>query len=319
MMASNRAPVRRPKGEGLPRRWWILALALFLVFDIVLVGLALNSNRTPSSSGVKTPTSTSTPTATSTPSTTPSAAAAPSVAVPQRLLAAVSADVAWRGTVGTCPGGPASLEYTSDGGATWKPSDPAPATGANTLVRVVPESSSEANVVTLNADCAPQLVGTFVAGDAWEDYSANLGSYWYVNPADRAAVHAPNGTVAAPCAAVVAIATRSTSDAAVLCADQKLHITTEAGAKWSGAVDIPGAVAIDGTEAGYVIAVSVQGECSGPSVTVLADGATSAPVGCFGDAAPAGQTAISAGDDGALWLWAGANFARSTDGGTTWD
>ncbi|MET0885784.1 MAG: hypothetical protein ABWX92_04970 [Mycetocola sp.] len=230
----------------------------------------------------------------------------------------MSTDVAWRGAVGTCPGGPSALEYTSDGGATWNAVDPAPETGANTLVRVVPESSSEANVVTLNGECAPQLVGTFVAGEAWEDYSANLNSYWYVNPSDRASIHAPGGAAPAPCPSVVAVATRSTTEAAVLCADQTLHVTTDGAAQWSAAIPVPGAVALDGAENGYVVAVAAQGECVGTSVVMLAEGAAGAPVGCFGEASAPGQTAVAAAEDGTLWLWAGAGFSRSTDGGATW-
>jgi hypothetical protein len=321
-MPSSRALVRRTKGEGLPRRWWILALALFLAFDIALVVFALNANRLPTGAGAQSPSPPSatltSPSPSPTPSATPTSTVTPTAAVPQRLLAAASADVAWRGAVGSCPGGPSALEYTADGGDNWKAVDPAAATGANTLVRVVPASPFEANVVTLDAECSPQLVGTFVAGDGWEDYSSNLGSFWFVNPADRAAIQSPDGAVAAPCDSVVALATRSTTEALILCANQTLFETTAGGADWSAPVKVPGAVAIDGSADGYVVAVAAQGDCAGTSVVRLINGAPSAPVGCFGGATRPGQLALAAADGGALWLWAGENFARSTDGGTTW-
>jgi photosystem II stability/assembly factor-like uncharacterized protein len=315
-VASNRAPVRRPRGEGLPRRWWFVALALFLALDIALVVFALNANRTSGGAGGQTP---APPSSTSpAPSATATPAVAPRAAVPQRLLAAVSADVAWRGAIGACPDGPSALEYTNDGGETWNLVDPAPATGATALVRVIPVSPSEANVVSLDGDCAPQLVGTFVAGDAWEDYSSNLGSYWFVNPSDRSTIHSPDGTVAAPCGSVVSIATRSSSDAVVLCADQTVFETITGGKEWSAAITVPGAVAVDVSADSSIVAVSAQGECAGISVVTLTDASPSAPLGCLGEVVAPGQTALAVADDGTLWLWAGEIFARSTDGGATW-
>ncbi|SFN36017.1 hypothetical protein [Mycetocola miduiensis] len=316
-MGTNRAFVRRHNGEGR-RRWWILALSLFLLFDIALVAFALNANSARTATGELRLSSTASASTTPTPSVTPTLTVAPTVAVSQRLLAAISVDVAWRGVVGTCPDGLSELEYTNDGGESWAVVDPARATGANTLVRVALGSTSEAHVVTLDGECAPQLVGTFVAGEAWEDYSSNLGSYWYVDPADRGNIHAPDGTVAAPCESVVAIATRSSSEAVALCADQALFATSDGGAEWSSTISVPGAVAIDASADGYVIAVAAQGGCVGTSVVMLAGGEPSEPVGCFGEAAPSGQTSLAAAGDNALWLWAGDNFAQSTDGGETW-
>jgi hypothetical protein len=314
---ANKTFARRNKGEGR-RRWWMLGLAAFLLVDIALVVFALNDDRDPSATARLKPASSA---STST-NPIPSGAVVPVVeataAAPQRLLAAVSADVAWRGIVGTCPGGPSELEHTNDGGASWNTVDPAGATGANTLVRLVPASAAEAKVVTLDDECLPQLVGTFVAGDAWEDYTSNLGEYWYVDPADRTDVHSPAGTVAAPCGSVVAMAARSSSGSAVLCADQTLFETSNGGVDWSEAISAPGAVALDTSANGYVIAVAAQGDCSGTSVVVLAGGAPTEPVGCFGEAAPSGQTSLAVADDDTLWLWAGDAFAQSTDGGETW-
>ncbi|WP_411720988.1 hypothetical protein [Mycetocola sp.] len=322
-MASSKSFVRRPASEGR-RRWWIVALGLFLVFDIALVAFALNANSRPTATADRSsvepasPSTALTPSATPTPSATSTSSVAPVVAVPQRLLAAVNGDVAWRGVVGACSDGSSELEYTADGGATWNVADPAPATGATALVRVVPESSSEANVVTLDAECSPQLVGTFVAGDAWEDYSSNIGSYWYIDPADRAKVHSPGGTVAAPCDSAVAIATRSSSEALVLCANQTLFETTTSGAEWSSAINVPGVVAVAGSEDGYVVAVVAQGECAAASIVALSGETASVPRGCFGEEVTAGQTALAVADDGTMWLWADERIARSDDGGTTW-
>jgi hypothetical protein len=296
----------------------MVALALFLVLDIALIVVALNANSAPTVTAGQTPEAPATAPVSTTPPGTPPPTLAPTVAVPQRLLAAISADVAWRGVAGTCPAGTSELEYTKDGGESWDAVDPARATGANTLVRLVPASSSEARVVTLDDECSPQLVGTFVAGEEWEDYTSNLGAYWYVDPADRANVHTPAGVVAAPCSSVVAMATRSSSEAVVLCADQELFNTRDGGTEWSAATSVPGAVAVDASVDGYIVAVAAQGTCTGTSVVTLIDGAPSSPVGCMGESVPAGQTALAAAVDDTLWLWAGESFAQSTDGGETW-
>jgi photosystem II stability/assembly factor-like uncharacterized protein len=296
----------------------MVALALFLVLDIALVVFALDANRVPSANAGQTPGAPAKPSASPAPSGTPTPTVAPIAVEPQRLLAAISADVAWRGAIGSCPNGPSELEYTTDGGASWDAVDPRNATGANTLVRLIPSSSSEARVVTLDDDCSPQLVGTFVAGEEWEDYTFNLGAYWYVDPADRTNVHTPAGFVAAPCESVVAMATRSSTEAVVLCADQALFTTTDGGAKWSAAISVPGAVAIDASARGYIVAVAAQGTCTGTSVVTLIDGVPSSPVGCMGEPVLAGQTALAAAVDDTLWLWAGESFAQSTDGGETW-
>jgi hypothetical protein len=317
-VASNRALVRRPQGHGLPRRGWIVAIGLFLVLDIALVALALNGNRSPTAAGelaLESPGLSAVPSESGAPAPT----VAPTAAVPQRLLAAINADVAWRGVVGSCPDGQSELEYTVDGGESWEVVDPAGTTDANTLVRLVPASSTEAHVVTLDDECSPQLLRTFVAGEAWEDYTSSLGSYWYVGPADRANVHSPYGTIPGPCGSVVAVAPRSSSEALVLCADQALFETRDAGAEWSTAISVSGAVAIDASNGGYVVAVAAQADCAGVSVVALTDGLPSAALGCSGDGSPDGQTSLAVADDDTLWLWAGEHFLRSTDGGETWN
>jgi hypothetical protein len=316
-VASNRAFVRRHTGEGR-RRWWTLGLGLFLALDIALVAYALNANNTPATTAGITPAAPASHPAEPAASESSTPVVAPTAAVPQRLLAAVNADVAWRGVIGTCPDGQSQLEYTDDGGDSWDAVDPAVATGANTLIRVVPASRSEARVVTLDDQCSPQLAGTFVAGEAWEDYSSDLGSYWYLNPADRAHIHAPDGPVAAPCESVVAIATRSPLEAVALCADQGLFETNNGGAAWSTTISVPGAVALDASTDGYVVGVAGQGDCAGISVVMLLGTVPAEPMGCFGEAAPSGQTSLAAAGDDTLWLWAGDIFAQSTDGGETW-
>ncbi|PWC07593.1 hypothetical protein [Mycetocola zhujimingii] len=311
---AHKAFVRRPQREGLSKRWSVIGLSLFVVLDVLLVGAALDAQRGPEVVEQIQAVPSSPPSA----EPTATAAVSANAVRPQRVLAAASGDVAWRGTIGPCPGGTAALEYTDDGGATWKTVDPAAETGAAAVVRVVPESESAANVVTLDAGCSPQLVGTFVAGDAWADHSPRLGSYWYLDPKNVAAIQSPAGMVAAPCSSAVMIATRSTDEAAVLCADETVFRTTDAGSTWSAAIFVPGAVALSGAPDGYIAAVAGQGECGGTSVLAITDSRPGALAGCAGETSAPGQTVVSVSDDGTFWLWSGDVFARSTDGGLTW-
>ena len=128
-----------PPGGG--RRWAFAGLIAFVIVDLVLVGWAMSSvHATPS--GTKDVSSTSathstTPRPTPTATTTPQAAI-PNAVAPTRVLAALNDTVAWRATTGACPATPATLEHTSDGGATWKSSDAAGPTGASTVLRIFP-------------------------------------------------------------------------------------------------------------------------------------------------------------------------------------
>ncbi|MEB0307655.1 hypothetical protein QN345_20395, partial [Cryobacterium sp. 10I1] len=72
------------------------------------------------------------------------------------------------------------------------------------------------------AGCAPEVVKTFVSGDNYKAYPEQVGTSWYVNPANRAVVHAPAGQHPAPCDAVVSLAPRSDTAAAALCGDGRL-------------------------------------------------------------------------------------------------
>lgn len=317
----------RGRAPGLPssvgRRWAIGGIITFVIVDLVLIGWAMSSvNATqsgpksaPATSSAHTTTPRPTPAATATPQ-----AAIPNAVAPTRVLAALDDRVAWRATTGACPATPATLEHTSDGGATWKPSDAAGPTGASTVLRVTVASSTEAAAITLDSsNCAPQYIRTYVSGDNWATYSDQLMGSWYIEPATPTAVHSPNGDVTAPCGAMVGLAVKDPSNAAVLCADHTVYRTTDAGKSWGKPLAVPGAVALGATASGYATAATDVSGCAGVAVSNF-DEATGGPTqaGCFATSVPQPGTVAVASGGSTLWLWAGDALVRSSDGGSTW-
>jgi hypothetical protein len=308
-----------PRDLSRRRAWVYFAVAVFLIVDIALVVLALNSAHpgTPRDTLRPIPTFTAqAPSPSPAQSATTSARAVPST----RVLAAFDGTTAWRATTGACPATPASPELTTDSGATWKKTDATGPTKVTAIQRIFVGGKDLAMMVGLNqADCTPALIKTFVAGRSYAAYPKELAGTWFVNPADRSSVHSPAGVFASPCS-VIALAPRDAKTAAVLCDDHTVHMTTDAAATWLIRVDAPGAVALAASDTGYFAAALDQVGCAGVQVTGVNTNATSNP-GCYPiDAAAdslAAKVAVSAAG-GTLWLWAGDSVARSTDNGATW-
>jgi hypothetical protein len=179
---------------------------------------------------------------------------------------------------------------------------------------------TETSLVTLDvSSCSPQVVDTYVAGEEWANYPERANARWFMNPANRAVVHTPNGVVAAPCASVSAFAARSTTVAALLCADGTFLRTTDSGSTWGAALALPGAVNLAAAGEGYVVVVQGQAECAGLQVLTGGEAADTplSITGCREAAFNPGDVAVSSGG-GTLWLWAGDAVSRSNDGGATW-
>lgn len=310
---------------GAGRRWVIAGITAFVAADLVLVGWAMNSvSATPSApEGIaSTPVLSPTPT---TPSPTPpvaaSSSAIPNAIAPTHVLAALDGTVAWRATTGPCPQTSATLQLTTDGGATWKPSDASGPTGASSVLRITVRSTTEADAITLDdTACAPQYIGTYVSGDNWATYPDELAGSWYFDPKAPTVVHAPRGSnVATPCKIVVGLAAKDASNAAVLCSDHTLYRTANAGTTWGKPLAVAGAVALAATADGYAIAATDLASCAGVAVSRVSwasGGAASAA--CFhAPLLQPGTVAIASGGS-TLWLWAGDALARSSDGGSTW-
>lgn len=316
-----------PRDSSRRRIWVYVAVAAFLLVDILLVAWALTGARADAkvSAHRPIPTYSATPRTdvpTATPEPTPEIT--PIVSVPPaRILAALDETTAWRALTGECPEATASPELTTDSGETWKSTDATKSTEVTALQRIRVNGPRVASMLGFSQDgCEPQFVKTYVAGDSFKSYPEEVDSSWYVNPADRATVHSPTGDVAAPCDSVIALAPRDADAAAVLCADQTIHATTDGAATWAKSVAVPGAVNLTVTQTGYIYTAVGLPECAGVQLIALsAKPLKITPTGCLPVETPAetmpGNVAVSEAA-GTVWLWAGDVFKRSQDEGATW-
>lgn len=255
-------------------------------------------------------------------STPPPTAAAQPVPVPGRLLLALSATAAWRAPVGACPGTPITLEYTTDGGATWKPSTSAGALGATAVLDL--ERGASGAVIAIGQvpdDCAPRELTTVNRADKWKPNPTPIGA-WYVTPGSPTQVTSPTGVLATPCAAVVDVRVGVDQNVAVLCNDERLFRSKDAGVTWDMGLWVPGARGLGSNRQGYLVAAMGTPMCAGIVLEVFSP--SMAPrdrtvVGCHEtDADPAATpVSISVAAD-AVWLWAGDQIVALTRNGATW-
>jgi hypothetical protein len=306
------------KDPSRRRVWVYVAVAVFVLADIALVGVALNSTRSDAASTVAVVRP-----AVVAPVGTPTATPALTPIPPTRILSALDATTAWRAQTGVCPAASASPELTTDSGITWKKTDASGPTQVTALQRITVTSQSAATMVGFaKVDCAPELVRTFVGGDSFRSYPDQLDAAWYVYPGDRAAVHSPIGAAKAPCAAVVVLAPRDAKNAAVLCGNGEVYATADAAVTWSDPVAAPGALNITSTNSGYLAATVGRSECAGIQLLSLSTDLASTPTGCYPVVEPVktlvGTVAVSSAA-GTIWLWAGNSVVRSLDGGATWN
>ncbi|HYI34697.1 MAG TPA: hypothetical protein VEX88_14640 [Glaciibacter sp.] len=311
---------RRP--APVSRMWPRFLLGGLLLAVIVLVVGAL-AVTTPSDSagpagagdniGVPAPFETASPAAT---------AAAQPIPVPARLLLALSSTAAWRAPTGSCPGTPITLEYTTDGGATWKPSTSAGALGATSVLDL--ERGASGAVIAIGQvpdDCAPRELTTVNRADKWKPNPTPLGA-WYVAPGSPASVTSPTGVIAAPCPAVADVRAGVEQNVAVLCTDERLYRSKDAGVTWDTGIWVPGARALGSNRQGYLVAAMGTPMCGGVVLEVFSP--SMAPrdrtvVGCHEtDADPAATpVSISVAAD-AVWLWVGDQIVALTRNGATW-
>ena len=296
----------------------VVAIILLTALVGALVVIALTQNRDITNAGAA-PGVSPVPSATPIPST-PAATAAPvAVAVPTRAIGALDGQNAVRAVSTNCPD-QTTVEVTADGGATWSPAEPSTLA---TVQSIVQGADAFIGMIGLGIEgCAPAYERSFTDGAAWEDAPNELGASWYLDPADRASLHSPTGTVTAPCAVAVQVAALDDASAAVLCEDATVHGTADGGASWGDPVAVPGASAISVGGSGYRVAVINANACVGTQLAEMtAEGAVlevGTPGTCLAATVAMGEVVLATGDDGATWVWAGDVVARSQDGGVSW-
>lgn len=315
----------------------IAAIVALVVVDLVLVVLAFGTVRSPAgpSQGAGEPatatqgpsasrssgtasTSGGSPTRSATPSASGSGASAEPVPTTVRLVA-LSGDVAWRSSQGSCDAGGGALSLSRDGGRTWSTGAPP----ARVVLRLLPRSDQSASVVGAGDDCAATLLITSSAGSSWS-VAGSTADTWYRDPKDATRVHPPGSTVVQPCegqARVVDLAPLSTATAQALCSDGGVRTTADRGASWQRTAVAPGALALDSRRetAGLVAYVlRVDASCSG--LQVARAGETTVAVGCLSGASAPGNGALALsvnGDNG--WVEVGDQTWRSSDALSTWN
>jgi hypothetical protein len=316
--------------ERRKRLWATLGLVALVIVDIALVYAAfrITSRSTPSESPAASVTQTSSPTAPVETSTTTVAPTSPvtsgatttSVAgVPlTTIVAAVDGSVAWRATVGACTPGGASVQLSTDGGRTWRNrTSPYPV-----VTRIIPADATKGSIVGADQACAMGVRSTTDGGGTWPG-TGSLADTLARDAKDNTKVRAPGGRTVAPCGTVpvVDLARNSPTGAQTLCADGRVLASTDDGATWSDAGNVPSALALDSRLVGSAVTAYVArplAGCQGVQLsTVVAGRLTDLGCAAVGEA-PAGTVALSAPTPQAGWLVVGTTTWRSTDGLKTW-
>lgn len=294
----------------------ITALSLIAIVAVVLAMAHLNANnpnagQLPSGSqDLETPEPTPEPAPVPEPSPEPEFES-PTMA---RLLAAsATPGHLLRAQVGSCTAGGGAVEVSTDSGATWTNGSLAKTEIAQVLQLNGVEPAVD-RLVGLDADCEPVTAWSFIGGVDWgvEDAAAT----WYLDPTDARMVQTPSGAQPLACDAV---GLSSLGDRAlVLCEDSTVMSSADAGATWSAPVAAPNGVAVGIAPATFVVVSVGESECAGVRTRMFDGNALGEAGACVDVSGAAGGNLAIAGDDTALYLWAGDSFLRSNDLGASW-
>ncbi|OIH97600.1 hypothetical protein BIU90_13525 [Curtobacterium sp. MCBA15_001] len=295
----------------------VVVVAL-VVLDVVMIALAL-ARTAPESNGTPgpVPTFTSSPmatasaTASSAPPTSGSTAAAGSTGS-RHMLTASDAENAWRASSGSCADRSATVERTTDGGASWQPVDLG---GDVRTVLALRADGATISAMTGTGDTCTPVVRTSVDG----------GSTWVVAPAGAAgAAVGPDGlilssgVIASPCGAPREVY-QGQYTTAVVCTES---VEWRRGAGAWVSVPVDGVRSLADAGDAYTIARSGVSGCVGVRVdSMRATGVTpetsTTQLGCAAGIEPGDEVVVARAAQ-AVWLWAGDDVRVSTDGGVTW-
>ncbi|MDH6181862.1 hypothetical protein M2152_002044 [Microbacteriaceae bacterium SG_E_30_P1] len=298
-------------------RWWIIPIiALVAIGTGVLVALAIAPHDPPESELIPW-----TPPPAATPTASPTAGAEVNTAVPQqRFLAAIDGTTAWRVDAGACPSSQTWPELTTNGGGSWARTDATTGTGASGVLALGAISAEVSGMLTFNAETCGSPQFTSLVDGVWAPVS-NLSNeaLWYVVPGAGPVVGLGAVSVATPCEPV-GVATRSASELAVLCNDERIVRSVDGGVTWDDGFAVAGASVVASTADGYIVGGLNQSRCAGVELRTLTPQASNGDgiaVGCYEAAATPGLVAISSTPN-ALWVWAGTSLGISPDGGESW-
>jgi hypothetical protein len=240
------------------------------------------------------------------------------VALPTRLLVATSATTAWRATVGDCQT-PGKVERSGNGGKSWRQAVKAT---LGQIVQLGVESNGNVYAVGgAGTDCSIHYISYSADGEIAAQ-TGNPRGIWTRDPKDPDQVQGPGSARATPCKRqdVLGLASLSTSEALLVCADGLVMVTSNSGESWRRADKLVGTMAV-GAGAGRFWVAGTGKNCDGIAVRSFSLAAGKLSRGgsrCAADLPlTPGQIAI-AGSGKAIWLWAGDKVQMSTDRGRTW-
>lgn len=296
----------------------LVGLALFLIVDVILVGLALTANRAPTADRTPRPLVTFNSTPQAAPESTASPAPSDDAAAGgKRFITTIDGQTLWRATAGACTSTPAVVERSLDGGVTWA-SLPTNAFDLRQVLALTTGEEGEIEIVGATGDaCAVGGFSSSDAGDSWASEPALPGEVGYLTPDDAAVVVSGQGA-GLPCPAVEALS--ATSDRTVAACTAVLAEWNPATGAW-GATPYAGVhgLATEGDRLMFV-ARGVPG-CNGLGALVTtgipAPFENASLVGCAESADVSAPAALAIAGTGA-WLWVGDDVLRSGDGGATW-
>ena len=319
-MVAN-ARLRRVRAKSEKRHSSIAlvsGITVFLVLDILLVGLALTQDDVSDSAHTPGPIPTFGSEPEAAPSPTPALVVevAESVIPAPRYLVVASPTTAWRGTVGECGSTAARVEATSDGGLSWQDATPP---GLRQILGMTTSDTSTVRVLGRTGDtCSLEALASFTGGEFWESYPESIADFAALDPTDRSVVHTVSGVVPSPCSAASQVNGRNNL-VAVVCGGEFFESSNSPDA-WLR-TPVQNILAMAPTEAGYTLAVFGGADCAGVSIQTLPSPiGTEAPtvIGCLVDEVSAdGATIAQSGSE--VWLWNADRLRKSSDGGGTWN
>jgi hypothetical protein len=234
-----------------------------------------------------------------------------------RLLLAISADTAWRATVGDCDT-PGQVERSTNGGSSWKQivvRELAP------IVRLGAETGGNLSAIGgTGQHCSIRYV-TYASDGTVTATRNSSADVWYPTPDDRDEVNAPGGTKARPCKqGVVGLAPLDRFRALAVCTSGAAMSTSDSGKTWGQIARIPSTLAIAAGDGRYWLA-GIADNCDGIAVEPLTVKGSKYSTGksrCVSvNEVAAGEIALDVSGN-AIWVWAGSEVHVSTDGGRTW-
>jgi len=235
------------------------------------------------------------------------------------FIAAQDGTHALRYRAGTCNASAATAESTADAGVSWAgiPINPTPAGSA---VQIVAAPSGDSVIATSGDACSAAVFSLRTVRKVTSFAPvAGAAADWFVTPGNQTAIVGSGGAaVTAPCT-VVSLTTLNNGSAAVLCANERVFRTQDAGATWDRGLSIKGAVAIARSDTGFVVAEGRQKGCEGIAVSTLpvVGGRTPTALGCTSLPYVASTAALSWSPTG-IWLWSQDTVTVSVDQGATW-